>query len=170
MHTDPDATVDAEPATGDADADASANAEAGAEATPAAEPVHAGVEVEAEAEDVDVEALGRRLGEAIAETPEYREYEECEAAVAADEEAQERIAAFERERSEYVLARQTGRATDEALQSLKASQRALHELPVMEEYLAAQEALVDRLEAINEAISEPLSVDFGGEAGGCCQD
>ena len=117
-----------------------------------------------------IEALGRRLGERIAETPEYRAYEEREAAVQADEEAQELIAAFERERSEYALARQTGRADEEALQSLKEAQRELHGLPVMEEYLEAQARLVDRLEDVNEAISEPLSVDFGGEAGGCCHD
>ena len=122
------------------------------------------------ADGEDLEALGRRLGERIAETPEYRAYEEREAAVQADPEAQDLIAAFERERSEYVLARQTGRATDEALQSLKEAQRELHGLPVMEEYLEAQARLVDRLETINEAISDPLSVDFGGEAGGCCQD
>jgi cell fate (sporulation/competence/biofilm development) regulator YlbF (YheA/YmcA/DUF963 family) len=40
----------------------------------------------------------------------------------------------------------------------------------MAEYLEAQAALQDRLETVNEAISEPLAVDFGGEAGGCCQD
>jgi len=40
----------------------------------------------------------------------------------------------------------------------------------MEEYLDAQEELQNKLEAVNKAISEPLAVDFGGEAGGCCQD
>jgi cell fate (sporulation/competence/biofilm development) regulator YlbF (YheA/YmcA/DUF963 family) len=43
-------------------------------------------------------------------------------------------------------------------------------MPKMATYLDAQEALQDRLESVNEAISEPLAVDFGGEAGGCCQD
>jgi cell fate (sporulation/competence/biofilm development) regulator YlbF (YheA/YmcA/DUF963 family) len=40
----------------------------------------------------------------------------------------------------------------------------------MAEYLEAQSELQDRLESVNEAISDPLAVDFGGEAGGCCQD
>jgi cell fate (sporulation/competence/biofilm development) regulator YlbF (YheA/YmcA/DUF963 family) len=40
----------------------------------------------------------------------------------------------------------------------------------MREFLDAQDALSETLEAVNEAISEPLAVDFGGEAGGCCQD
>jgi len=43
-------------------------------------------------------------------------------------------------------------------------------MPVMEEYLNAQEALQSQLESVNRAISEPLAVDFGGEAGGCCHD
>ncbi|MFB6175560.1 MAG: YlbF family regulator, partial [Halobaculum sp.] len=41
------------------------------------------------------EALARELGEAITELPEYRRYEEAEAAVEADEEAQEKISEFE---------------------------------------------------------------------------
>jgi cell fate (sporulation/competence/biofilm development) regulator YlbF (YheA/YmcA/DUF963 family) len=40
----------------------------------------------------------------------------------------------------------------------------------MAEYLDAQEELQDKLESVNMAISEELAVDFGGEAGGCCQD
>jgi cell fate (sporulation/competence/biofilm development) regulator YlbF (YheA/YmcA/DUF963 family) len=121
-------------------------------------------------EGTDVEELGRELGEAIADLPVYREFEEAKAAVEADEEAQERIAAFESRREEFMTARQLGNATQSDLQELQEVQQELHALPVMEEFLQAQAALQDRLEDVNVAISEPLAVDFGGEAGGCCQD
>jgi len=117
-----------------------------------------------------LEELGHELGEAIADTPEYRAFEEAKAAVEADDEAQERISAFEQLREEFMFARQAGQATQEDLEEVQRKQEELHSLPVMETFLDAQEDLQARLEDVNRAISEPLAVDFGGEAGGCCQD
>ncbi|WP_424014754.1 YlbF family regulator [Halorubrum xinjiangense] len=121
-------------------------------------------------EQVSIEDLGRELGERIAETPEYERFEEARAAVQRDEEVQERIDEFEQLRAEFMQARQTGQATNDGLQRVQEAQDELHSMPVMSEYLDAQDELEDTLETVNEAISEPLAVDFGGEAGGCCQD
>jgi cell fate (sporulation/competence/biofilm development) regulator YlbF (YheA/YmcA/DUF963 family) len=127
--------------------------------------------VEESAEDVaDVEALGQELGEAIRELPEYEAFEEAREAVEESEQAQQRIEEFEQLRQEFQLARQTGDASQEDLRELQQAQRELHQLPAMSEYLETQERLDARLEAVNEAISDPLAVDFGEEAGGCCQD
>lgn len=117
-----------------------------------------------------LEEMGRELGEAVTETPEYAAFEEAKEAVENDDEVQAQISEFESLREEFMFARQTGNATQEGLQKVQSAQEELHSMPVMAEYLEAQEALQTRLEAINEAISEPLAVDFGGEAGGCCQD
>ena len=117
-----------------------------------------------------LEELGRELGEAIADHPKYEAYEEAKAAVEADEEAQAQISEFERLREEFNVARQMGEATKEDLQRVQEAQEELHSLPVMEEFLLAQAEMVGELEKINNAISEPLAVDFGGEAGGCCND
>ncbi|WP_396612517.1 YlbF family regulator [Haloferax sp. S1W] len=117
-----------------------------------------------------LEELGRKLGEAIADHPKYEAYEEAKEAVEADDEAQEKIAEFERLREEFNVARQMGEATQEDLEKVKAAQEELHSLPVMEEFLLAQAEMVGELEKVNDAISEPLAVDFGGEAGGCCND
>jgi cell fate (sporulation/competence/biofilm development) regulator YlbF (YheA/YmcA/DUF963 family) len=117
-----------------------------------------------------LEELGRELGEAIAETPAYERFEEAKAAVENDDAAQEKIAEVERLRDEFVAARETGEATQDHVGKLQRAQNELHQMPVMEEYLNAQEALQSQLEDVNRAISEPLAVDFGGEAGGCCHD
>ena len=117
-----------------------------------------------------LEDLGHDLGEAIAETPEYEAFEAAKAAVEADEEVQARIAEFHAVRDRYMQARQTGGATRELVDEVQSAQEELHAMPKMADYLEAQEALQERLESINEAISEPLAVDFGGEAGGCCHD
>ncbi|AKU07684.1 MULTISPECIES: YlbF family regulator [Haloferax] len=117
-----------------------------------------------------LEELGRELGEAIADHPKYEAYEEAKAAVEADDDVQELITEFNQLREEFNVARQMGEATQEGLRKVQAAQEELHSEPVMEEYLLAQAELVGELEKINEAISEPLAVDFGGEAGGCCND
>ncbi|MEF8781293.1 MAG: YlbF family regulator [Haloferacaceae archaeon] len=117
-----------------------------------------------------LEALGRELGEEIAGTPAYERFEAAKTAVENDDEAQAKIAEVERLRDEFVAARETGEATQEHVAKLQQAQNELHSMDVMEEYLNAQEALQGQLEDINRAISEPLAVDFGGEAGGCCHD
>jgi cell fate (sporulation/competence/biofilm development) regulator YlbF (YheA/YmcA/DUF963 family) len=118
----------------------------------------------------DVDALARQLGDAITELPEYETFEEARAAVETDPDVQEKISEFERLRQEFALARQTGRADEAAVEEVRQAQQELHAMPTMATYLDAQEALQRRLETLNELISDPLSVDFGGEAGGCCQD
>jgi len=118
----------------------------------------------------DVDALARELGAAIAELPVYEAFAEARAAVQADDDLQAEISEFEQLRQEFALARQAGDATEADLQQLQQAQAELHDHPTMATYLEAQEALQDRLEELNRAISEPLAVDFGGEAGGCCQD
>ncbi len=121
-------------------------------------------------ERADVDDLARSLGEAITDLPEYDAYESAKSRVERSDEAQAKIDEFEGLRQEFMLARQTGEATQDDLRELQRAQEELHEIPVMAEYLEAQAELDARLEAINEAISEPLSMDFGEQAGGCCQD
>jgi cell fate (sporulation/competence/biofilm development) regulator YlbF (YheA/YmcA/DUF963 family) len=121
-------------------------------------------------ETMSVEQMGRELGQAITDLPEYEAFEEAKARVEADEAVQEAISEFEQLRQEFMVARQTGRADQEQLERVQEAQADLHAMPVMADYLDAQNELQERLEAVNEAISDPLAVDFGGEAGGCCQD
>jgi cell fate (sporulation/competence/biofilm development) regulator YlbF (YheA/YmcA/DUF963 family) len=121
-------------------------------------------------ETAQPEELGRELGELIATLPEYEAFAEAKAAVENDEQTQQKVEEFEQVRQEFMVLRQTGNASQEDLEEVQQLQTELNEMPLMAEYLEAQEELQDRLEAVNKAISEPLAVDFGGEAGGCCND
>lgn len=116
------------------------------------------------------EQVGRELGEVLTELPAYQDFAEAKAAVEGSEEAQEKIQEFEQLRQEFMLARQTGEASREDLRKLQRTQQDLHDIPVMDDYLEAQEELERQLERVNEAISEPLALDFGENVGGCCQD
>jgi cell fate (sporulation/competence/biofilm development) regulator YlbF (YheA/YmcA/DUF963 family) len=121
-------------------------------------------------EAATLEDLGRELGEKIADSPEHEAFVEANEAVENDAEAQELIREFEELRHEFMVDREAGRADRESMREVQEAQRKLHNLPVMAAYLDAQEELQDKLESVNMAISEELAVDFGGEAGGCCQD
>jgi cell fate (sporulation/competence/biofilm development) regulator YlbF (YheA/YmcA/DUF963 family) len=129
-----------------------------------------------DAVEPDAEAAARAtelatdLGDAIADLPAYERFAEAKAAVESDEEAQERIQEFESLREEFMLARQTGDATNEDLRRLQEAQEELHDIPVMAEFLQARSELELTLQELNETISAPLAVDFGEKAGGCCQD
>ena len=114
--------------------------------------------------------LAEALGTTITEMDAYQTFTEAKAAVEADEEAQEQIREFERIREDFMLARQSGDATNDDLRELQAAQQELHELPVMTAYLRAQSEVERKLQELNHAISEPLVVDFGEKAGSCCQD
>jgi len=117
-----------------------------------------------------VEDLGAELGERIAATDEYERFEEAKRAVEESEEAQQRISEFDSLRAELTTARQTGEADQELVDEVRQAQHELHSLPEMAEYLEAEEELQARLQAVNNAISSELVIDFGGEAGGCCRD
>ena len=125
---------------------------------------------EGDVTDDDVTELAESLGDAITELPAYQEFVEAKAAVESDEELQEEIREFERIREEFMMARQTGDATNDDLRELQSAQQELHEKPKMAKYLQAQSEIELTLQELNHTISEPLEVDFGEKAGGCCQD
>jgi cell fate (sporulation/competence/biofilm development) regulator YlbF (YheA/YmcA/DUF963 family) len=117
-----------------------------------------------------VEDLGAELGEWIAATDEYERFEAAKRTVEENDEIQQRISEFESLRTELMAAREAGEADQELVDEVRQAQHELHSMPEMAEYLEAEEELQTRLDAVNNAISSELVVDFGGEAGGCCKD
>ncbi|MFB6072400.1 MAG: YlbF family regulator [Halobacterium sp.] len=132
--------------------------------------VDSDVESASAVESTEVDDLARELGEAITELPEYEAFEASKEAVETNEEVQDRISEFEELRQEFMLARQTGDATQEDVERVQEAQQHLHDHPVMAEYLEAQDRLQETFEHLNDVISEPMAVDFVGESGACCQD
>jgi len=123
-----------------------------------------------ETTDDGVDTLARELGEAITDMPVYQRFLEHKETVESDDEAQAQIQEFEQIREEFMVARQTGQATQEDLRELQDAQEELRSLPVMSDYLEAKSEMELRLQELNEVVSEPLVLDFGESAGGCCQD
>lgn len=117
-----------------------------------------------------LQTAARELGAQLADTPEHERFVSAQNAVRESTDAQERIAEFEQLRDEYSMARRAGEVDEESLVKLKEAQQELHELPVMADYLEAQDALDERLEAVAQAISAPLDVEFTERVSGCCED
>lgn len=114
--------------------------------------------------------LAEELGDAIGEMAVYQDYLEAKTAVEADDELQAEIREFEEVREEFMMARQTGDATNEDLRELQRTQQELHEKPKMATFLQAKSEVELQLQELDHVISESLEVDFGETAGGCCQD
>jgi len=114
--------------------------------------------------------LASDLGATIQKLDSYERFTAAKTAVENDEETQAKIQEFEQLREEFMMARQSGDASNEDLRELQAAQEQLNELPVMAEYLDAQEQMEMELQELNKMISAPLLIDFGEKAGGCCQD
>lgn len=114
--------------------------------------------------------LATELGEAIAELDVYDAFLEAKATVEADEELQREMAEFERLREEFLMAREAGTASNEDLLELQNAQEELHDDPKMSSYLEAKSELELRLQELDQLVSEPLDVEFGETAGGCCQE
>ena len=114
--------------------------------------------------------LAEQLGETITELEAYEKFLEAKEATKADQKLQEKIRAFETQREELLMAREAGTASNDDLLELQRAQEELHENPKMTAYLQAKSDIELRLQEIDEIISEPLDVEFGEAAGGCCQN
>ena len=120
--------------------------------------------------DARATELAEELGEAITELPAYEAFLEAKAAVTEDEALQREMEEFERLREEFLMAREAGTTTNEDLLKLQAAQEELHDKPKMSAYLEAKSDIELRLQELDHIISDPLAVEFGETAGGCCQD
>lgn len=114
--------------------------------------------------------LAEELGETIAEMPAYQAFLDAKAAVEADEELQADIREFEELREEFLIAREAGTASNDDFRELQQAQQELHQQPKMNEYRKAQSELELTLQELDHIISDPLEVEFGQKAGGCCED
>ena len=120
--------------------------------------------------DARATELAEELGETITQLPAYEAFLEAKEAIGNDPELQREMESFERLREEFLMAREAGTASNDDLRELQAAQEELHGNPKMSDYLEAKSDIELRLQEIDHIISEPLEVEFGETAGGCCQE
>lgn len=124
---------------------------------------------------VDLEAAAlekaRALARAIGESAVFRAFEAAQEALAADEEVNRRLQAFQHRQQEVQFARTWGGADPLEEEALEEEWRKLSLTPSLRGYLRAQEDLVDVLREVAGTISQEIGMDYAAacaRAGGCC--
>jgi cell fate (sporulation/competence/biofilm development) regulator YlbF (YheA/YmcA/DUF963 family) len=105
--------------------------------------------------------------EAMRATPVVRRFAEAKRQFEADQEVQALMGTLQR----FQRAQQTGEVLSTGLQDVRGAQARLRDHRVVQEFLAARDAVGAFLQETNQAISEVLGLDVGqtaGPAGGAC--
>ena len=105
--------------------------------------------------------------EALRATPAVQRFAEASRRFEADQEVQSLMGTLQR----FQRAQQTGEVLGTRFQDVRNAQARLQNHPVVQEFLAARDAVGALLQETNLVISEILGLDFGqtvGPAGGAC--
>ncbi len=119
----------------------------------------------------DSARAARGLAQAIAETPEYREFEAANEALERDTEATARLRAFVERQQGLRAAAVWGGATPDEQQAVEREWRELSHVPAVRTYLLAQAGLQSLFRDVTFRISSDIGVDFGASCSpnaGCC--
>ncbi len=113
----------------------------------------------------------RALAQAIAETPEYREFEAANDALERDTDATGRLRAFVARQEQLRSAALWGGATPDEQLAVEREWRELSHVPAVRSYLLAQAGLQSLFRDVTFRISSDIGVDFGASCSpnaGCC--
>jgi cell fate (sporulation/competence/biofilm development) regulator YlbF (YheA/YmcA/DUF963 family) len=105
--------------------------------------------------------------ESLKATPVVRRFNEASRRFEADQEVQSLMGTLRR----FQQAQQTGGVLANELQDVRDAQMRIRNHRVVQEFLAARDAVGAFLQETNQAISEVMGIDFGqtaGPAGGAC--
>lgn len=111
----------------------------------------------------DIEEHAKALGEAVAELDEYEALVEAEEQINNDPDVREQFQKTRELQNKLVVAHQEDDGHDEheeLHEQYEKAQRELNQMDAMQEYNEAAAALNERLQEVNEHISEDLVIDF----------
>ncbi len=117
----------------------------------------------------EVRAAARVFAEALAETPEFRAFEEAAVVYRQDHDALQAVRSYqEKQRSVQVMQR-LDMLTEDELAELKRLRQAMMDQPRVCAYIEAQNALVLVCQTAAQELSQVIEVDFARAcAPGCC--
>ena len=111
----------------------------------------------------------REFAAALAETAEYRAFDEAQVALRRDQVAQDAIRAFQDKQQALGWGLRLGLVTDAERQELQRLEQAMLALPTVQAYMRAQEELSRLCGELAGLISDAIRLDFAGGCGpGCC--
>lgn len=118
----------------------------------------------------DIQAMARKLAEAVANTAAYKEFEQANEAMEKDPEAKDLLSQFEvAQQMAQMSASWGGESQNE--QNLAALQEKIARHATLTRFFKAQENLVSSLKELDSYMTQGLGFDFAEmtkPAGGCC--
>ena len=105
---------------------------------------------------------------ALAETTEYRAFEQAQMALQRNEAAQEAIGAFRDRQQALAWQIRFGLASEAERQELERLEQAMLALPAVQAYIQAQEELSRLCSELAGVISNTIGLDFAGGCGPGC--
>ena len=117
----------------------------------------------------DVTDAVNAFADALAETPEYAEYQQAALEFQRDASAQEAVRLFQEKQRSAQLMQQLGMVSQEDLTELRRLRRVMSEHPRVSAYLHSQEMLKRLCQLAMQEINAEIEMDFAGVcAPGCC--
>ena len=117
----------------------------------------------------DVFQAAREFAEVLAETPEYRAFEEAQRRMRQDPAAQEAIRAFQAKQQSLGWMVQLGLVGEAEQAELQRLRQAMLAQPTVRSYTEAQERLGSLCQEVAQLLSEEIGLSFAAACGpGCC--
>lgn len=112
----------------------------------------------------------KQFAQTLADTPQYREFEQAYQAYRQDAEAQNILTKFQTRQASLRAMLALNAVSAEDRNELKSLQDQFYNQPSVVRYARAQEDLVGLCQQIGDILSESIGIDFGSscKTGGCC--
>ena len=112
----------------------------------------------------------KQFAQTLADTPQYREFEQAYQAYRQDGEAQNILTKFQTRQTSLRAMLALNAVSTEDRNELKSLQDQFYSQPSVVRYAKAQEDLVGLCQQIGDILSESIGLDFGSscKTGGCC--
>ncbi len=119
--------------------------------------------------DLEVQTAAHAFAQALAESLEFRAFEQAEGGLSQDNAAQKAILAFQEKQQSLQMMIRLNAVSPEDRAELERLQRAFVSLPSVVAYMEAQEKLTALCQAAANVLSERIGLGFTAACGpGCC--
>lgn len=116
-----------------------------------------------------VQAAVKTFAEALAEMPEFQQFEEAAMAYRKDFDALQSVRLFQEKQRSLQMLQQLDLLKDDELAELKRMRQAMMDQPSVRAYVEAQDALMLLCQAATQELSQIIDLDFARAcAPGCC--
>ena len=112
----------------------------------------------------------RRFSEALAESPQFKAFEDAYQAFRQDDEVQSAYQTLRSKQESLRMMMMLNAVSDDERQELAKLEKQFYGIETVQRYITAQEALISLCQEVGDIFSDAIGLDFGSacRVGGCC--